>query len=214
MGYKLYSGSKLIKKIYYEGKAIKKVWSGGKIVWQADPYDPGTVIFYQTGPNTFETDLEAGGYDLIIAGGGGQGYSWNYAGLIFHNAGGSGAAWEGQFYNSVKQHCKIYAGGRSQDSFLELGGVRMITAQAGQPHLGGSTGTGGPGGVLTVNGALQIVSQRVASNGIQGARGAHNEDPTPSVCSLNNWGQGSWTHDDNPGWIAGGAKFQYIRLDK
>lgn len=45
MGYKLYSGSKLIKKIYYEGKAIKKVWSGGKIVWQADPYDPGTVIF-------------------------------------------------------------------------------------------------------------------------------------------------------------------------
>lgn len=72
MGYKLYSGSKLIKKIYYEGKAIKKVWSGGKIVWQADPYDPGTVIFYQTGPNTFETDLEAGVYDLIIAGGGGQ----------------------------------------------------------------------------------------------------------------------------------------------
>lgn len=193
---------------------IKKIYRGSQLVWQGDPYEPGSLLFYQTGAANFETDLEAGVYDLIIAGGGGQGYSWNYGGLIFHNGGGSGAAWEGSFYNPVKQHCRIYAGGKSQDSFLELGGVRMITAQAGQPHQGGSTGTGGPGGIITVNSALQIVQQRKSSNGNQGARGEHNENPTPSVCSINNWGQGSWTHGDNPGWIAGGARFEYLRLDR
>lgn len=193
---------------------IKKIYRGSQLVWQGDPYEPGSLLFYQTGAANFETELEVGVYDLIIAGGGGQGYSWNFGGLIFHNGGGSGAAWEGSFYNPVKQHCRIYAGGKSQDSFLELGGVRMITAQAGQPHQGGSTGSGGPGGVISVNSALQIVQQRSSRNGNQGARGEHNENPTPSVCSINNWGQGSWTHDDNPGWIAGGARFEYLRLDR
>lgn len=79
-------------------------------MWQADPYDPGATVWYQTGPGTFETELEVGVYDLIIAGAGGDDVRWAY-GTWFHNHGGSGAAWEGQFYNPVKQYCKIYVGG-------------------------------------------------------------------------------------------------------
>lgn len=216
MAYKLYKGNTLIKKIYApfgnETIQIKKVYKGSQLVWQGDPYDPGTVVFYKTGPATFETILGEGVYDLIIAGGGGNGYNWNVAGIIFHNAGGSGAAWEGSFYNPKEQSCKIYAGGKQEDSYFELGGVRMITAAKGGDHYGGSTGQPGDGGIITVNSALQIVEERKKSNGLRGARGATGTANTKSVCSLNNWGQGSWG-SDIANTIAGGAKLQYIQLE-
>lgn len=189
---------------------IKKVYKGSQLVWQGDPYEPGTDVFYKTGPATFETILGEGVYDLIIAGGGGEGRNWNFGGVIFHNAGGSGAAWEGSFYNPKEQSCKIYAGAVEQDSYLELGGVRMITAGKGNKGADDRAG-----GIITVNSSLQIVEQRKKSNGNTGAKGATGTAPTASVCSINNWGQGSWGYaDDNPNWIAGGAKFQYLRLDK
>lgn len=218
MAYKLYKGGQNLKKVYVGNQKIKKIYKGTALVWQADPYNPGTVIFNQTGPGTFETELEEGVYDLIIAGAGGNDVRWNYAGVYFHNHGGSGAAWEGQFYNPVKQHCKIYAGSRvdggaGQDSFLELGGVRMITAGGGKGSSGTVSGYGGAAGVISVNGALQIVSQRKSTNGNTGGRGVHNSNPTPAVCSLNNWGQGGGEPDNGSNY-SGGAKFQYIRLDR
>ena len=210
MAYKVYKGSTEIKKLYVGNKQIKKVYKGSQLIWQADPYEPGSDVFYKTGPATFETILGEGVYDLIIAGGGGEGRQWNFGGIIFHNAGGSGAAWEGSFYNPKEQSCKIYAGAVQQDSYLELGGVRMITAGRGL-----NEGEGRGGGTITVNSNLQIVTQRKSSNGNTGVRGAQGTRPTASVCSLNNWGQGSWCYSlDAPNWIAGGAKFKYLRLDK
>lgn len=216
---KLYKGNVQIKKIYKGSTQIKKIYKGGQLIWQADPYDPGATVWYQTGPATFETELESGVYDLIIAGAGGNDIRWNYAGVYFHNHGGSGAAWEGQFYNPVKQHCKIYAGnildGPGQDSFLELGGVRMITAGGGKKSSGTVSGNTAAGGTIYVNSALQIVTQRKSTNGNAGGHGVHNGTPTPSVCSLNNWGRGGGESiPDANGPIAGGAQFRYIRLDK
>lgn len=186
---------------------IKKVFKGSQLVWQGDPYDPGTVVFYETGQATFETILGEGVYDLIIAGGGGIGRDWNFGGVIFHNAGGSGAAWEGRFYNPTDQQCTIYAGGKQEDSYFELGGVRMITAGRGL-----NEGEGRGGGTITVNSALDIVQQRLSSDGNTGARGATGTKNTASVCSINNWGQGAW-NDDTANIIAGGAKLQYIQLE-
>lgn len=190
---------------------IKKIYKGGQLIWQADPYDPGTTVWYQTGPGTFEAELEAGVYDLIIAGGGGYGYTWVFMNGRFYGRGGSGAAWEGAFYNPVKQHCKIYAGNKGEASYFDLGGVRMITAGQGG-NGGGATGSGGAGGVISVNGALQILEQRKSTNGTNGAHGTSGYGVTPSVCSLNNWGQGAASSDSTN--IAGGAQFRYIRLDK
>lgn len=212
MTHKLYKGSGLIKKIFQNSVPIKRVYRGTAEIWVADPYEPGANVFYQTGPGTFETELEAGVYDLIIAGGGGADYRWNFQGWYFHNHGGSGAAWEGTFYNPTKQTCKIYAGAAMEASYFELGGVRMITAGQGG-NGGGASGSGGAAGVISVNGALQIVEQRKSSNGIKPSSGQHNEDVTASVCSLNVWGQGSGNTSPQT-YIAGGARLQYVRLEK
>ena len=210
MGYKLYKGSTLIKKVYKGSTPIKKIYKGSTLIWQADPFEPGTNVFYKTGPGTYQTTLPQGVYDLIIAGGGGEGRNWNYLGVIFHNAGGSGATWEGVFYNPKDQPCKFYAGNVKEDSYFELGGVRLITAGRGL-----NEGEGRGGGTITVNSNLQIVTQRKSSNGNTGVRGATGTSPTASVCSLNNWGQGSWCEaGDNPNWIAGGVRLQYLRMEK
>ena len=220
MAYKLYKGGQNLKKVYAGKQYIKKIYKGTALVWQADPYDPGATVWYQTGPGTFETELEVGVYDLIIAGAGGDDVRWAY-GTWFHNHGGSGAAWEGQFYNPVKQYCKIYVGGiqnetNGQDSFLELGGVRMITAGGGKRSTGTVSGYGGDPGIISVNSSLQILEQRKSTNGNTGGRGVHNDTPTASVCSLNNWGQGGGSPISVGGNVAisGGAQFRYIRLDR
>ena len=176
-----------------------------------EPFDPNQVLIEKTGPNTYSGILPAGIYDLIIAGGGGEGRSWNFGGVIFHNAGGSGAAWEGQFYNPTEQQITLYAGNVMEDSFLDLGGVRMITAGKGGNYSGGSTGQPGDGGIISVNGALQIIQQRKAQNGNRGSRGSTGTNPTASVCSIYNWGQGSWGYASEANWVAGGVRLQYLR---
>lgn len=215
MSYKLYKNNTLIKKIYKGSTPIKKIYKGSTLIWQADPFEPSTDVFYKTGPATYSGTLPQGVYDLIIAGGGGEGNSWNVYGVVFHNAGGSGAVWEGVFYNPKDQPCKIYAGNVKEDSYLELGGVRMITAGKGGNFSGGTTGHPGDGGIITVNSALQIVEERKKSNGKTGARGTTGTAPTASVCSINNWGQGSWCQEwKSPNWVAGGVKLVYLRMDK
>lgn len=208
----LFKGSTKIKKVFKGSAQVKKIYKGSQLLWQADPFEPNTDVFYKTGPATYQTTLPQGVYDLIIAGGGGQGNHWNFGGVIFHNAGGSSAVWEGSFYNPKVQACKFYAGDVEEDSYFELGGVRLITAGKGGNYSGGSTGYPGDGGVISVNSALQIVEQRKSQNGTTGARGATGSANTASVCSLNNWGQGSWG-DDTVNKIAGGVRLKYLRMD-
>lgn len=176
-----------------------------------DPFQPNQVLLERTGPYTYSNILPRGIYDLIIAGGGGEGRSWNFGGVIFHNAGGSGAAWEGQFYNPVKQPVTFYSGNVMEDSFFDSNGGRMITAGRGGNYSGGSTGQPGDGGIISVNGALTVVQQRKAQNGNRGSRGSTGTSPTVSVCSIYNWGQGSWGYASEANWVAGGVRLQYLR---
>ena len=55
MAYKLYKGGQNLKKVYAGNQKIKKIYKGTSLVWQADPYDPGATVWYQTGPGHFET---------------------------------------------------------------------------------------------------------------------------------------------------------------
>lgn len=47
-----------------------------------DPFQPNQVLLERTGPYTYSNILPRGIYDLIIAGGGGEGRSWNFGGVI------------------------------------------------------------------------------------------------------------------------------------
>lgn len=214
MGYKLYKDSELIKKIFKGSESFKKIYKGSQLIWQADPYEPGSDVFYKTGPATYQTTLPQGVYDLIIAGGGGQADRWAYSGFWYYAKGGSGAVWEGTFYNPKDQPCKFYAGNTQEDSYFELNGVRLITAGKGEDGAGWVSGHGGYAGVINVNSsALQIVQQRKSQNGNKGAFGTSSgSSTTASVCSINSWGQGG--ANGLTGAIAGGVRLKYLRMDK
>lgn len=215
MAYKLYKGSQLIKKIYIGSTMIKKIYKGNQLVWRADPYEPEQNVSYLFGPNIYSNILPKGVYDLILSGGGGTTGRWAFNYAWFYAKGGSGAVWEGQFYNPVDQQITLYAGNNQEDSYLDLGGVRMITAKAGTNADAWAYGHGGYGGDIEVNtNSLQIVQQRKAQKGNDGAFGTSDAAVfAASVCSINNWGQGAADQDQN-GIMSGGALLKYVRLDK
>lgn len=174
----------------------------GKIV--TDPYDPGTVLVNDTrGANTYSATLPAGIYKLFLTGGGGNGTDfWTSSGFM-NAGGGSGATWEGEFYNPAEQTITLYAGAGAQDSYLDLGGIRMITAGQGGSHSGNNAGGAG---VIWVNGSFQTVSASNVRNGNAGFR-AGGYAGGDSVSSRG-WGRGG-SHLSGE---AGGMFLQYLRL--
>lgn len=204
MSYHLYKGSTLIKKVYKGTSSIKKIYKGNQLIWQADPYQPSTVLVDTTGANTYSIWLPSGIYKLILTGGGGTGTDfWGGAGFI-NSGGGSGATWEGEFENTKDQQLTLYAGANAQDSYMDLGGVRMITAGRGLDHSGNSPGGGGS---YWVNGSLKIISTSRVQNGNSGTRTGAESAGGPSVSSRG-WGRGGDWRAGSPG----GMMLQYMRV--
>lgn len=174
----------------------------GKIV--TDPYNPGTILVNETrGANSYSGILPMGVYKLLLTGGGGNGTDF-WTGAGFMNAGGgSGATWEGEFYNPAEQTITLYAGAGAQDSYLDLGGVRMITAGQGGSHSGNSSGVAG---VIWANGSFQTVSASNVRNGNPGKRtGSYAGGDS---VSSKGWGRGG----SHLGGETGGMFLQYLRL--
>lgn len=182
---------------------VKRVYKGSELVWVADPYQPGTVLTDVAGANTYSVWLPAGIYKLILTGGGGNGTDF-WTGAGFMNAGGgSGATWEGEFENPSDQQLTLYAGSGAQDSYMDLGGVRMITAGQGGSHSGNSAGGAG---VVSVNGSLRVVSASNVRNGNPGKRtGSYAGGDS---VSSRGWGRGG----SHLGGEAGGMYLQYLRV--
>ena len=200
---KLYIGGVQIKKIYQNSVPVKRVYKGSELVWVADPYQPGTVLTDVAGANTYSVWLPAGIYKLILTGGGGNGTDF-WTGAGFMNAGGgSGATWEGEFENPSDQQLTLYAGSGAQDSYMDLGGVRMITAGQGGSHSGNSAGGAG---VVSVNGSLRVVSASNVRHGNPGKRtGSYAGGDS---VSSRGWGRGG----SHLGGEAGGMYLQYLRV--
>ncbi len=213
MAYKLYYNNRLIKKIYKGSQEIKKVYKGSQLIWQADPYEPGSTLIKHIGAYTWEQSLPEGVYDLVIAGGGGNGGRYPYSGVWVFSNGGSGAAWEGRFYNPKQQTIKLYAAANQEAggaSYMELGGVRMITCNNGHDN-NALFGQGGAGGTIEVSSSLQVRETRVSANGNKGADAFYsNPQPTAAVCTVDNWGRGGCYGQDP---IAGGFQLKYVTMD-
>lgn len=176
-----------------------------------DPFDPNQVIVYQSGPKTYETILQRGVYRICLVGAGGTGDTWILSSFGWGSAGGSGACVEVIFRNPKRQNIKIYSPGglgsrarNGEASYMDLGGVRMITANGGKS---GTVGYGGAGGTYYVNPSLEIIQNIKKSNGRSGSVGLSGNASAPSVSPYNNWGFGGEGSS-----VAGGMRFQYLRL--
>lgn len=173
-----------------------------------DPFDPEQILVYQTGPYTYKTTLNRGVYRICVVGSGGNGVSWVIPPYGWGSSGGSGAAVEIIFRNPRRQEIVIYAGKtvnrQGEDSYMNLGGERMITAGGGQD---GNINYGGNGGVYSVSPKLEVIQNIKLSNGNKGNVSFSGQTSAASVSPYSNWGAGG-----EGGAIAGGIRFQYLRL--
>lgn len=177
---------------------------GGKTV--TDPYDPGTVLVNETrGANSYSGILPMGVYKLLLTGGGGKGEVLFTVAGFMNIGGGSGATWEGEFYNPADQTITLYAGAGAQDSYLDLGGVRMITAGQGGRYSGDNAGVAG---VIWVNDSFQTVSASNVRNGNPGKR--TDAYAGGDSVSSKGWGRGGSSSEGE----AGGMLLQYMRIEQ
>lgn len=208
-----YIGSKNITDIYHGSTLIGQVYHGSVKVYDVNKWEKGEVIKYEKGSSTFEISLPKGVYQVCVTGAGGSGTIWVQASVGFASAGGSGACVEVQFYNPKRQNLKIYAGGSKsgyyqtgEDSYVELGGVRVITARGGRS---GDVGSGGDGGTYFISDSLDIVKNIVKKNGNKGSVNLSGSVSAASVSPYDNWGKGQ---ESSSFW--GGLRLQYIRYTR
>lgn len=211
----LYIGSNKIKDrsstgLYIDNSKIIKAYLGSELVYQFESYNPGTVLSTVTNGNTYSATLGPGVYQLHITGGGGGYANWGAGGYPWAAGGGSAATWEGTFYNPISQNITLYAGAAEADSYMNLGGTRMITAGRGG-HAG--VDSGGAAGTLTVGSTLNIVSTSKSTNGNRGPGTTFGWSQTGAAStSSNGWGGGTVLQSGNVQY--GGAKLWYIRYNR
>ena len=136
MAGKIYKGSQLIKKVYKGGQEVKKIYKGATLIWQADPYEPGTIVYQQATPGTYNVSLAEGVYEITVVGAGGGGASNNCTSGSARDCnnvgpGGSGAAWRGQI--------KLSAGNYSVT--VGKGGNGQAIGNSPKSHSQGGSGT-------------------------------------------------------------------------
>lgn len=147
MAYKCYKGSTLIKNIYAGSTKVKKVYKGSTLVWQADPYEPGTVLYESsTGGASTTLSLEEGLYQVICiaAGGGGSGDYRSLWARALSAGGGSGSGFN-CILNLPKGNYAVSVGsGGSSVGTGNTGGT------GGNSRFGSSYSYGGKGGYVNV----------------------------------------------------------------
>lgn len=213
----LYLGSEKVKDrtspgLYVSSSKILKAYLGSDLVYQFETYNPDTVLSTVTNGNTYSTTLGPGVYQLHITGGGGNYGAWAYGGYPWAAGGGSGATWEGIFYISTSMEFVMFGAGARAASYMNLGGVRMITANAGG---GGGMGGGGGGGSISVAADFSsyVVSTSVSRNGNAGAGTTFGGSQTGGAStSSNKWGGGTVLQGGAVQY--GGAKLWYIRYNR
>ena len=201
-----------ISEIYYCDNnntlvSVSELYNGSNLVYSANPYQPGTVIFQSAGAATQTITLPAGVYRFACTGGGGSKSTWAAGGYLWAAGGGSGATWEGDIYLLNNTDVKLYAGAAKAASYIEINGTRIITAANGK---NGGTGGGGAGGKLTLNlENIEIINTIKSTNGNtgQGVTPGSSRKGGAST-STYKWGGGT---DLNSGNVqAGGFRLEYI----
>lgn len=173
-----------------------------------DPYNPGTLILYQTGEYTYRGELPKGVYKICLVSAGGTGTYWIAGGMGYAESGGTGAVVELTFFNPKKQNIELYAppaldgygsktGGNAS---MKLGADTVIVVYGGKGA--------GAGGTYTVNtNLLVVVSVQIEKNGNAGRSGFSGSVKNPSISPYKDWGFGNEASSG-----AGGIRLEYIRL--
>lgn len=191
-------GAKKIAEIFHGSTLIGKIYKGKTKVYEINPYEKHTVLATGT-VGEYETVLPRGVYKIALCGALGKAFIWAASGIAWVSYGGGGGFVEVIFYNSKARHLKIVAAS-SGSSYMELDGVRMLTAGAG-----GNAGpsASGAGGKITIADELDIISIEHNTAGHSGAVYPQNTGSVSSVSIYDNWGS-----TKNP---SGGARLEYIQ---
>ena len=205
MSYKAYKGSMLVKKIYHGSTAIKKVYKGSTLVWQADFYEPGTVLYESSiGGATAALSLEDVIYEVYCIGGG-AGSSGRYFGsTIRGTGGGSGAGFIGQVKLSKSTYPVSVAAGGSAN-----GGHGGNSAIGNAIIAYGASGmTGGEAPDISVD----IISTTLNSPGNSGSSGTGSKGSRAGASLYNGYGAGAGLANGGAAGGAGYVKITYVGL--
>ncbi len=187
--------------IYYGNQPIEKIYHGSQKVYQFQPYEPDEILTYAS-PDSCTINLPKGVYQIALGGAKGTNTSWAYEGYAWVASGGGGAFVEITFYNPQTQVLEIVAGS-SGNAYMNLGGIRMLTATAG---TNASINNGGKGGTVTISERLEIINIIKSSSGNNGGIAPLSTPSVATVSSYGNWGSTANTN--------GGARLQYLRVEK
>lgn len=158
MSYKCYKGSTLNKKLYTGSTNIKKVYKGSTLVWQGDPYNPGTILYESsTGGASTTLSLEDGLYRVTLVGGGGGGCGIGTKGSILVSGaaagGGSGAGLD-CVINLTKGNYSIYVGkGGTAKTASRVGDTLQKAGNGTASSFGSLSAAAGVGGSAKYNSA-------------------------------------------------------------
>lgn len=198
----------------YKGSApIKRIYKGSQLVYQYESYEPNEVVVDLTNGQTSTVTLKKGVYQVYITGGGGTGGT-NYAAdsVWYTTSGGSGATWEGTFKLNQDTSIEAFGCGNNADSYLNIGGVRMITAGGGRETTWGHSNPQGGTLTLASGWSSYVVTTDKSVNGNNGTTGVYTVPNGGTTTSSLKWGEG--TNITTSGAVQyGGVKIQYLRYE-
>lgn len=228
MAYKCYKGSTLNKKIYAGSTKIKKIYKGSTLVWQADPYEPGTVLYESsTGGASTTLSLEEGLYQVICIAAGGGGATNGYA--FDRNATSAGSGGSGSGFNCVLNLSKgnyfvsVGSGGSNFRSTKggtagngtnsRFGSCYSYSGKGGVAKNDWEAGVGGSGGAIPTI-AYTVVSTTLNSAGNSGS-GTTNGTVQGGASLYGSYGKGGnaqTTHSSGGSYSSDYGNSGYIKV--
>lgn len=191
-------GNLLIKEVYRGDKLIGQIYRGSRKVYDVNRFPKGQVIVLKS-PGEYRATLPRGVFQVALGGAQGSPASWAFGGAAWVASGGGGGFIELVFYNPTPREI-VLASFSSGDSYMNLGGSRILTARAGS---NAGFDYGGAGGGYTVGSGLDILQTIKTANGNSGRVNAWDEPYLASVSNYGNWGATANR--------AGGIRLQYLR---
>jgi hypothetical protein len=228
MAFKCYKGSTLIKNIYAGSTKVKKVYKGSTLVWQADPYEPGTVLYESsTGGASTTLSLEEGLYRVICIAAGGGGATNGFDSVNNSTSAGSGGSGSG--FNCVlslsKGNYQVLVGSGGSNFIKTKGGTAgngtnsrfgncfSYAGKGGVAKDGWKTGVGGSGGTNPTI-AYTVVSTVFNSAGNSGS-GTTNGTVKGGAALYKSYGKGGnakTTHSSGGSYSSDKGNSGYIKV--
>lgn len=194
----LYLGDKKAYEIYKGSTLIGQIYKGSTKVYDVNPYTKGKVIIEKSA-GSYTGTLPRGVYKVALGGAKGNNISWAFEGAAWGASGGGGAFVEVIFFNPTARSITLKSG-ETGNSYLDLGGTRFLTANAG---TNAAINNPGDGGTVSVNSGLDVLQTIKRQSGNNGSTAPYNIPSVATVSTYGNWGSTS-----NP---SGGVRLEYIR---